>query len=259
MYEMLLNNLPEFKKRYWDARIFGNTFLEKAKNKESENSEEEEENEISPEMETKGKKRNKGKKDNAEDKNKLVEMEEKLNAIKTGVVQFVLGTSVSPIRIKRYTTTVKAGVEANKLQGMAPFSYRIVEHGLYCMPFFVNPNMAHKTGCTNIDLELLYKLIPYAYTHNPSYVRPYINIRHAWVIEHKSPLGSCPDHLLFEALNPTRKKEYDPKEPSLDISEYDTPNYKLTINDGKQVETELKDFPLKERILKLRDLMQELD
>jgi CRISPR-associated protein Csd2 len=87
---------------------------------------------------------------------------------------------------------------------MAPLAFRVVEHGVYAMPFFVNPNYAEKSGCTADDIELLKLLIPHAYDLNRSAIRPDVRIRHAWYIEHKSHLGSCPDYLLFEALTPKR-------------------------------------------------------
>lgn len=148
-----------FVKKYWDARIFGNTFLEAGGNK---------------------------------------------GYIKTGVVQFGVGVSISPIAIVRHTNTNKAGVEEGKQQGMAPLAFRIVEHGVYCMPFFVNPNYAGKTGCTVQDIEVLKYLIPFAYDQNRSAIRPDVRIRHAWYIEHKNALGSCPDYVLIEALTPKR-------------------------------------------------------
>lgn len=91
----------EFVRKYWDARVFGNTFLEDGGNK---------------------------------------------GFIKTGVVQFGMGLSVAPIEIIRQTNTNKAGVQEGKNAGMAPLAYRVVEHGVYCMPFFVNPNYAGKSG-----------------------------------------------------------------------------------------------------------------
>ena len=87
---------------------------------------------------------------------------------------------------------------------MAPMAYRVVEHGVYCMPFFVNPNYAGKSGCTAADIELLKLAIPYAYDLNRSAIRPDVRIRHAWYITHKNSLGSCPDYLLLEALTPER-------------------------------------------------------
>ncbi|MDR2404585.1 MAG: type I CRISPR-associated protein Cas7 [Spirochaetaceae bacterium] len=148
-----------FVEKYWDARVFGNTFLEEGSHK---------------------------------------------GYIKTGVVQFGVGISISPIDIVRHTNTNKAGVEEGKQQGMAPLAFRIVEHGVYCMPFFVNPNYVQKTGCTEKDIEVLKYLIPFAYDQNRSAIRPDVRIRHAWYIEHKNALGSCPDYLLLEALTPKR-------------------------------------------------------
>lgn len=149
----------QFVKKYWDARVFGNTFLEKDGNK---------------------------------------------GYIKTGVVQFGVGISISPIDIVRQTNTSKAGVQEGKNAGMAPLAFRVVEHGVYCMPFFVNPNYAKKSGCTADDIELLKLLIPHAYDMNRSAIRPDVRLRHAWYIEHKHLLGSCPDYMLLEALTPER-------------------------------------------------------
>lgn len=162
-----------FVSKYWDARVFGNTFLEKEQSK---------------------------------------------GFIKTGAVQFGMGVSLAPINIIRQTNTNKAGVEKDKDSGMAPLAYRIVEHGVYCMPFFVNPNYAHKTGCTTDDIELLKRLIPHAYEMNRSAIRPDVRIRHAWYIEHKSILGSCPEHLLIEALTPIKLENND--RPSIAWSDY---------------------------------------
>lgn len=148
-----------FVQKYWDARVFGNTFLEDGGNK---------------------------------------------GFIKTGVVQMGMGISVAPVCILRQTNTNKAGVQEGKNAGMAPLAYRVVEHGVYCMPFFVNPNYAHKSGCTADDIALFKLLLPYAYEMNRSAIRPDVRIRHAWYMEHKHLLGSCPDYMLMEALTPVR-------------------------------------------------------
>lgn len=148
-----------FVRKYWDARVFGNTFLEEGGNK---------------------------------------------GYIKTGVVQMGMGLSLSPVRIVRHTNTNKAGVQEGKNAGMAPLAYRVVEHGVYCMPFFVNPNYAKKSGCTAEDIELFKLALPYIFDLNRSAIRPDVRLRHAWYIEHKNNLGSCPDYLLLEALAPER-------------------------------------------------------
>jgi CRISPR/Cas system type I-B associated protein Csh2 (Cas7 group RAMP superfamily) len=95
---------------------------------------------------------------------------------------------------------------------MAPMGYRFVQHGVYCMPFFVNPSMAHKSGCTAQDIELMKKLIPHAYAHTRSHARPFVEIRHAWYCEHSNSLGSCSDYALIDALKP--EKLGDPDKPS---------------------------------------------
>lgn len=163
-----------FVQKYWDARVFGNTFLEKGADK---------------------------------------------GFIKTGVVQFGVGLSISPVDIIRESNTRKAPVQEGKDSGMAPLAFRVVAHGVYCMPFFVNPNYASKTGCTEDDIELLKLLIPQAYDLTRSAIRPDVRIRHAWYIEHKNILGSCPDYKLFEALTPVRKGNKE--EPSTSWDDYE--------------------------------------
>jgi Cas7 group CRISPR-associated protein Csh2 len=166
-----------FVKKYWDARLFGNTFLEKDMDK---------------------------------------------GFIKTGIVQFGIGLSVSSVSIQRHTNTKKAPLDDEKSSGMAPLAYRVVQHGVYVMPFFINPSLAGKSGCKPCDVELLKRLIPYAYDHTRSAIRPDVRIRHAWWMEHKDALGSCPDYLLIEALTPKRKGD-DPMSPSESWADYDVP------------------------------------
>lgn len=167
-----------FVKKYWDARLFGNTFLEEGGHK---------------------------------------------GYIKTGVAQFTMGLSVAPIMIQRHTNTNKAGVEEGKAQGMAPLAYRVVEHGVYCMPFYINPSHAHKSGCTKKDVDLLKTLIPYAYDHTRSAIRPDVRLRHAWYMEHENALGSCADWKLIDALTPKRKGS-DPMISSTTWKDYDVPD-----------------------------------
>lgn len=153
--------------------------------------------------------------------NTFVEEKDKGKFITTGVVQIGPGVSVAPIQIERLTLTNKAGVEDNKDRGMAPLAFRVARHGLYAMPFFVNASAARKSGCDATDIDVLKFLIPHAYAHTASGMRPQVEIVHAWYAEHKEPLGSCPDPLLLAALKPTKKT--DPEEPSRDISEYHIP------------------------------------
>lgn len=145
--------------------------------------------------------------------------EGKETPIQTGVAQFGLGVSVSPIFIERLTTTKVTPVQDAKSRGMAPLSFRVVQHAVYCMPFFINATIAQKTNCSKKDIDLLLRLIPYAYIHTASYLRPQVNIRHAFYIEHNSPIGRFNDFEVIESLIPKRIGDED--KPSTSWSDYD--------------------------------------
>ena len=153
--------------------------------------------------------------------NTFVEKKDEGKFITTGVVQVGPGVSVAPVEIVRLTLTNKAGVEDGKDRGMAPLAFRVVRHGLYVMPFFVNPSAAAKSACDARDIDVLKFLMPYAYAHTASGMRPQVDIIHAWYAEHTSPLGSCPDPLILSALKPVKRSE--PEEASRSIDDYDIP------------------------------------
>jgi CRISPR-associated protein Csd2 len=173
-----------FTDTFWDARVFGNTFLEDIKGKD-----------YKP-----------GEKD---------------HFISTGAVQVGPGVSIAPIDIEYQTWTNKAGVQEGKDRGMAPLAWRFVPHAVYVMPFFVNPLVARKSGCLREDIELMKFLIPLAYRTTASVARPDVEILHAWYAEHKSALGSCPDYKIIDAMTPSKKS--DPDQPSRSISDYEVP------------------------------------
>ena len=211
---------PTFKKAFWDARVFGNTFLETLKEKDDK-----EDGEDTP-KEKKGKAA-KGEKPDLS------------HFISTGAVQFGVGISIARIEIDRMTLTNKSGVEEGKDRGMAPLGFRVVRHGLYAMPFFVNPAIADKTGMTQKDLALLQFLIPHAYTQTSSAIRPFINVLHAWYAEHKSPLGSCPDSFIVDALTPKVKEGV--KEP-VSLDDYVIPTKASVPAEVRQRVTDIKDL-----------------
>ena len=192
-----------FVKMFWDGRVFGNTFLEEAKGEPEETS-----------------KAGKGK--------SKKETEETLalkKNVKTGVLHFGLGLSVAPVSVRAdFTLTSKAGVEKDKTGGMAPGAYKFVEHGIYAIPFFVNPTQASHTGCTKTDVDVALELVPYVYTHNRSLVRTQIEVLHAWYAEHMNQKGSCNDFDLIDALIPKKNEAED--KPSSARSEYTIPNKK---------------------------------
>jgi CRISPR-associated protein Csd2 len=191
--------------KYWDARVFGATFLEKG--------------EDAPQ--TGG---GVGSKDRKH--------------IRTGVAQFGIAVSVAPVQIHRDTITKKASAQESKDRGMAPLACRYVEHGVYCMPFFVNPTAAIQSGCTAKDIALLLNLIKPAYANTRSVTRSHgiIEILHAWYAEHVDDLGSFSEFEFIERLMP-RRKGGDPEEPSVSgvplEKQYDVPTNLLSEGDRK--------------------------
>ena len=163
------------------------------------------------------------------------------NFIRTGAVQFSLGVSAAKVRIQRDTNTVSVNVDAStdKDRGMAPLGFRVVEHGVYAMPFLINPTAAAKSDCTREDIELLCRLIPYAYAHNASRIRPLVEVRHAWYFEHTNQLGSASDFAVLDALTP---KKADPTTPSSSWDDYAYDGGKLLTKIQDQFKDRFKHF-----------------
>lgn len=197
--DQLRDDFDGFKRKFWDARVFGNTFLEKGVG----------------------------------------------DTIRAGIAHFGLAVSVSPVRVHRLTKTklapAQGGIDGEQgpTRGMAPLAHRVVEHGVYVMPFFVNPTGAQGkrgTGCTALDIALLLKLIRYAYAHTKSDIRPLVEVRHAWYAEHDDDLGSFSEFEFIEKLTPKRNGG-DTEKPSVcgvQLNEqYSVPDKQTWNKDGK--------------------------
>jgi CRISPR-associated protein Csd2 len=193
----------KFIEKYWDARVFGNTFLEKG-------------DDIKKRL---AKRDPALAKDDKKLKEEAVKLEKQMRRnIKAGVVQFGMGLSIKPINIRRNSQTNKSGVEEGTEQGFAPLGYRFVPRATYTMPFFVNPAGAvvrdadgqAKVVCWKRDVELLLRLIPQAYPLNPSSIRPIVRVVLAHYLEHDNLLGSFPDLEVLRKLTPAAKQAKDP-------------------------------------------------
>ncbi|MCW5941064.1 MAG: type I CRISPR-associated protein Cas7 [Fimbriimonadaceae bacterium] len=182
------DNYRSFHERFWDARVFGNTFLESAAAEDKKDDEAQKANQRS--------------------------------AVRNGVAQFVNAHSVCPVEIVRSTNTKMAGAQEGKDRGMAPLADRRVLHAVYVMPFFVNPAVAHRTHCTLQDIELMLALLPCAYSATASKARPFVEVRHAFVVEHKSVLGSCSDFDIVRHFTP-RRNDGGEDRPSTSWDQYD--------------------------------------
>jgi len=141
--------------------------------------------------------------------------------VNSGAVQFGLGTSVAPVKLLSFTHTKCAGAEAGKNQGMAPKGYKVVEHGLYCIPFYINPTSARKSRCTQTDIDVFKRLLPFIFTHSISRSRTEVSIHKAWFIDLGSPTGRFNPVAIVNSLYPTKK---DPNTPSKSIADYDIPS-----------------------------------
>ena len=145
------------------------------------------------------------------------------DTIRAGVAHFGVGVSIAPIEIEFSTWTSKSGVEAGKDRGMAPMAFRVVKHGLYAVPFFVNPSFAHKTGCTKLDVDLMLHLLKYTYASTRSVVRSMVEVVHAHTLTHKSRAGSVSDFALIDAFTPKKLSNLDkPSEALADYGELPT-------------------------------------
>ncbi len=170
--KQLETDFEGFKQTYWDARLFGNTFLEEA----------------GP------------------------------DTIRAGVAHFGVGLSLAPIEIEFSTWTKKAPAQEGRSRGMAPMGFRVVKHALYAVPFFVNPNAAHKTGCTKQDVDLMLHLLKHTYASTRSVVRSMVEVVHAHTLTHNSRAGSVSDFAFLDALTP--KKASNPDKPSESLADY---------------------------------------
>ena len=199
--KQLETDFEGFKNTYWDARLFGNTFLEEA----------------GP------------------------------DTIRAGVAHFGVGISLAPIDVEFSTWTKTAPAEEGKTRGMAPMAFRVVKHGLYAVPFFVNPNLAHKTGCTKLDVDLMLELLKHTYANTRSVIRTMVEVVHAHTLTHKNRAGSVSDFAFIDALMPQKKEPAN--KPSDSLADYVVPQWtKQEARKGSGIEFsacgEYKDYAL---------------
>lgn len=131
---------------------------------------------------------------------------------------------------------------------MAPLSFRVASYGVYIMPFFINATAAVKTKCTKKDIELLLHLIPHTYKETASYIRPQVDIRHAFYVEHNRARGTFNDFRILDALTPVRLI---PKNsPAVSWSDYDSA--------GLPTAVEALNQEIRDKAAPVVDLMEQL-
>jgi len=183
-----------FHDRYWDARVFGNTFLEENKTAKSRGA------------------------------------ASKIH-IRTGPVVFAWGESIAPVIVDTQTCTNMSGVQEGKDCGMAPDRAQQVKHAIYAMPFYIDPFLADKTCCSAQDIEVLMRLIPHIYSSCRCTTRPEVQLLHAYYFETVSKFGGH-EMDLVKSLRPVKKDVSNPSSSSDEYSfpGFDNPTFKKYAN-----------------------------
>jgi CRISPR/Cas system type I-B associated protein Csh2 (Cas7 group RAMP superfamily) len=195
----------EFLPRFWDARVFGSNFL----------------------IENTNKKSGKAKTNVVPDKDSEQQVKSHSYA---GPVSLSWGKTLAPVAIIRATCTNISPVQEGKSRGMAPESYRVVEHAVYTVPFTYSPHNGRKTGVTAKDLELLLQLLPHIGLLS-SRTRPQVNVRHVYYAQHASAFGSAAPYSILAALTP-RVKASGPTRSWADYEDVTMPEFEgVTIVD----------------------------
>lgn len=220
-----------FSKKYWDARLFGNMLVEGADNKKARQAAEkaaEGDDEV-----VKSKK--------APRANGAKKTDHKRSAVITGAIGY--STDSITGKIIELTTTSRMGVQDGKDRGMAPSGMKVVSFAPYTLPFFVNPQAARLTYCTQTDVELFEKALPLVYVLTRSQSRSNIEVKAVHVLTAKTPFGFAESQLI-DALSPTLK-------PGLTVgtkeSDYNWPTWedvpadlKKDVSDYKEMVSEMR-------------------
>jgi CRISPR-associated protein Csd2 len=129
-----------------------------------------------------------------------------------GPVQLTFGRSIDPIVALEHSITrmaVATQAEALKQGGDNRTMGRkfTIPYGLYVTHGFISPALAHQTGFSGEDLELLWQAIRNMFEHDRSAARGLMATRRLIVFRHQSPLGNAQAHDLFERVSVKRIDE----------------------------------------------------
>lgn len=147
-----------------------------------------------------------------------------------GPVQITFSRSVDPIvsleqAITRMAVTTEREAEKQEGGNRTMGRKELVPYGLYVAHGFVSPYLAHQTGFSNTDLELLWQALEHMFEHDRSAARGEMTTRKLVVFEHESALGNAPAHRLFERLHVERRdasrppRRYEDYQVTLDTSD----------------------------------------
>ena len=182
-----------FINRFWDARLFGTTFLQ---NKDDLNGEDDSEDEDAPKVK---KAKKVVKNENGEQARKI---------LRTGCVTLTPAFSLAPIEVVEATITKQAPLREDVLKkdsgDMAPQGKKFVVHGVYVARMCVNPILGKETLTSNEDIEVMKAVLPHIFSLTASACRPggSINFLNIYWKDHKNQLGSFRETDFWNKLTP---------------------------------------------------------
>ena len=125
-----------------------------------------------------------------------------------GPVQLSFSRSLDPILPMDISITRMAVTEGKELDAPNQTMGRknLIPYGLYRCHGFISANLAHDTGFSDDDLNLLWQALQNMFDLDRSASRGTMAPQKLIVFKHQSTLGNAPAHKLFERIAVTRKE-----------------------------------------------------
>lgn len=150
-----------------------------------------------------------------------------------GPVQLGFSRSLDPIVPQEITITRMAVTNERDLEKERTMGRKhIVNYALYRAEGFISAPLAHKTGFSEDDLELLWDALINMFDHDRSAARGKMSSRKLYVFKHDSKLGNAPANILFDAITAER---IDSNKPAQKYSDYNIAIAKDSIPQGVEV------------------------
>lgn len=155
-----------------------------------------------------------------------------------GPVQLTFARSVDPVvtlehSITRCAVTTKEEAEKQGGDNRTMGRKYTVSYGLYRACGFISPALAHQTGFTSDDLDLLWESLKNMFEHDHSAARGMMSTCKLIVFKHASALGNAPSGALFDRVSIKRKEEKET--PARSFSDYVVEIDKAGLPDGVEI------------------------
>lgn len=155
-----------------------------------------------------------------------------------GPVQITFARSVDPVvslehSITRCAVATKAEAEKQSGDNRTMGRKNTVSYGLYRACGFISPALAHQTGFTSDDLDLLWESLKNMFEYDHSAARGMMSTCKLIVFKHASALGNAPSGALFDRVSIKRKEEKET--PARSFSDYVVKIDKAGLPDGIEI------------------------